>query len=46
MGTEKEGPGKLLQNGQISRVMASYVGENRLFEKMYLDGLIELELIP
>jgi acyl CoA:acetate/3-ketoacid CoA transferase alpha subunit len=38
MGTENEGPGKLLAKNQIERIIGSYVGENKLFEKMYLSG--------
>lgn len=37
---------RLLENGQISRMVSSYIGDNALFEKMYLDGLLELELNP
>ena len=36
----------LLQNRQIKRVVASYVGENELFEKQYLTGELELEITP
>jgi len=36
----------LLANRQVSKVIASYVGENRLFEQLYLDGELELELNP
>jgi 3-oxoacid CoA-transferase len=46
MGTEKEGPGKLLSEGKIKKVIASYVGENKLFERMYINGDIELNLTP
>lgn len=46
MGTDKEGPGRLLHGGKIKWVFGSYVGENKLFEKMYLNGEIELDLIP
>ena len=46
MGTATEGPGRLLLNGQVSKVIASYVGENKLFEKLYINGEIELELVP
>jgi 3-oxoacid CoA-transferase len=46
MGTDKEGPGKLLQNEKVKWVIASYVGENKLFEWMYINGDIELDLTP
>lgn len=46
MGTDKEGPGKLLHDGKIKKVIASYVGENKLFERMYISGEIQLELTP
>ena len=36
----------LLNNGQISKMVSSYVGENRLFEQLYLSGELELELNP
>lgn len=36
----------LLNNGQITKMISSYVGENKLFEQLYLDGKLELELNP
>lgn len=36
----------LLNNGQIKKMISSYVGENKLFEKLYLEGKLELELNP
>jgi 3-oxoacid CoA-transferase subunit A len=36
----------LLANGQIAKMISSYVGENRLFEQLYLSGDLELELSP
>jgi len=36
----------LLANGQIRKMISSYVGDNRLFEQLYLDGKLELELNP
>jgi 3-oxoacid CoA-transferase subunit A len=36
----------LLNNGQIAKMISSYVGENRLFEQLYLSGELELELNP
>ncbi len=45
-GTEKYGLGLLLETRQIDRAISSYVGENKLFEKQYLSGEIELEFNP
>jgi 3-oxoacid CoA-transferase subunit A len=36
----------LLDNGQIKKMISSYVGENKLFEQLYLSGKLELELNP
>jgi 3-oxoacid CoA-transferase subunit A len=36
----------LLNNGQIRKMISSYVGENKLFEELYLSGKLELELNP
>src|ERR1700761_3489799 len=36
----------LLNNGQIRKMISSYVGENKLFEELYLAGKLELELNP
>ena len=36
----------LLNNGQIKKMISSYVGENKLFEELYLTGKLELELTP
>jgi 3-oxoacid CoA-transferase subunit A len=38
--------GLLLENGQVRRIVASYVGENRTFERLYLEGNLEVELAP
>ena len=45
-GTEGHGLGLLLETKQISKAISSYVGENKLFEKQYLSGEIELEFNP
>ena len=45
-GVDDFGLGILLKNGQIKKMISSYVGENKTFEKMYLDGTLELELNP
>src|SRR5579885_243112 len=36
----------LLNNGQIKKMISSYVGETKLFEQLYLNGRLELELNP
>jgi len=45
-GIDDFGLGILLQTKQIKRMIASYVGENDLFEKQYLGGELEVELTP
>jgi 3-oxoacid CoA-transferase subunit A len=45
-GIDDFGLGLLLKNGQIKKMISSYVGENKLFEQKYLDGSLELELNP
>ena len=45
-GVPGSGLGKLLASKQIKKMIASYVGENKVFEQMYLTGEIELELTP
>ena len=45
-GTDEYGLGLLLQTRQIKKMISSYVGENKNFEKQYLDGELEVELNP
>lgn len=45
-GTDDFGLGLLLQTRQIVKVIGSYVGENRLFESLVLNGQLNLDLIP
>lgn len=45
-GVDDFGAGVLLQSGQIRKVIASYVGENREFERQFLAKQIEVELVP
>ena len=45
-GIDDFGLGILLANGQIKKMVSSYVGENKLFEKLYLSGELELEFNP
>jgi 3-oxoacid CoA-transferase subunit A len=45
-GADGFGLWELLNNGQIRKMVASYIGENKLFEQLYLSGQLELELSP
>ena len=45
-GTDGIGLGKLLQTKQIKKMIASYVGENKEFERQFLSGELEVELTP
>jgi 3-oxoacid CoA-transferase subunit A len=45
-GAEGFGLWMLLNAGQIKKMISSYIGENKLFEKLYLSGDLELELNP
>ena len=45
-GVDDSGLGLLLQTRQIDKMVASYVGENKLFERQFLDGIIDVELTP
>ena len=45
-GVDHGGLGLLLENGRISRVIASYVGENKEFARRYLSGEVTVELTP
>ncbi|MDI4647072.1 CoA transferase subunit A [Cohnella hashimotonis] len=45
-GVDDWGLGLLLRNKQIKRIIASYVGENKEFERQVLSGEIEAELVP
>ena len=45
-GADGQGLWMLLNNGQIKKMISSYVGENKLFEKLYMTGELELELNP
>ena len=40
------GIGLLLKTRQIKKMISSYVGENETFERQYLDGELEVELVP
>jgi 3-oxoacid CoA-transferase subunit A len=45
-GVDEFGLGILLGGGQIKKMISSYVGENKLFEQLYLSGQLELEFNP
>ena len=45
-GIDNEGLGKLLRTRQIKKMISSYVGENKEFERQYLSGELEVEFCP
>lgn len=45
-GTTDLGLGILLKAGRIKKMISSYVGENKIFESLYLNGQLEVELVP
>ncbi len=45
-GVDNWGLGLLLANKQIKKMIASYVGENKIFEQQFLSGELEVELAP
>ena len=45
-GTDDLGVGKLMKSGKVARLIAAYVGENRIFEEKYFNGKIQVELTP
>jgi 3-oxoacid CoA-transferase subunit A len=45
-GVEDFGIGLLLQNHQVKKMISSYVGENKLFERLVLSGELQVELNP
>jgi len=45
-GVDGFGLGKLMEKGQIKKMISSYVGENKLFAEMYLSGKLEVEFNP
>jgi 3-oxoacid CoA-transferase subunit A len=45
-GTTDKGLGILLAAGQVKKMVSSYVGENKVFERLFLDGKLEVELCP
>ncbi|MFA7604015.1 MAG: CoA transferase subunit A [Novosphingobium sp.] len=45
-GIDNEGIGKLLRTQQVGKMISSYVGENKEFERQYLAGELEVEFCP
>jgi 3-oxoacid CoA-transferase subunit A len=45
-GIDNEGLGKLLRTRQIKKMISSYVGENKEFERQFLAGEVEVEFTP
>ena len=45
-GVDDFGLGILLAGGQIAKMVASYVGENSIFERQYMSGELDVELVP
>ncbi len=45
-GVDGIGLGTLLETGQIKKMISSYVGENKIFARLYLAGKLELEFTP
>src|SRR4029077_6210401 len=45
-GVDGAGLGLLLETGQVKKMISSYVGENKTFAKLYLEGKLEIEFNP
>ena len=45
-GIDNEGIGKLLRTRKVAKMISSYVGENKEFERQYLAGELEVEFCP
>lgn len=45
-GIDGEGLGKLLRSRQVTKMISSYVGENKEFERQYLSGELDVEFCP
>ncbi len=45
-GTDDKGLGVLLAAGQVKKMISSYVGENKIFERLFLDRKLDVELCP
>jgi 3-oxoacid CoA-transferase subunit A len=45
-GVDEFGIGRLLRSRQVKKMIATYVGENKEFERQFLSGELEVELVP
>ena len=45
-GVADAGIGLLIRDGQVKKMIATYIGENSILEKKFVDGEIEVELVP
>ena len=45
-GVDDFGLGRLLDTRQIKKMVSTYVGENGIFERQFLDGVLEVEFVP
>ena len=45
-GVDSFGLGRLFESGKVKRMISSYVGENKNFERMFFTGQLEVELVP
>jgi 3-oxoacid CoA-transferase subunit A len=45
-GVDDKGLGILLANGQVAKMVSSYVGENKTFERLFMSKELEVELVP
>lgn len=46
VGTDGKGLGLLVESGQVVKMIASYVGENKTVARLYLDGALDIEFVP
>lgn len=46
VGTDGKGLGLLVESGQVVKMVASYVGENKTVARKYLDGELDIEFVP
>ncbi len=44
--TESRGHGKLVASGQVKKVIASHIGLNRMTQRLYNEGKLEVEFVP
>jgi 3-oxoacid CoA-transferase subunit A len=45
-GVDDKGLGILLANGQVKKMISSYVGENKIFERLFIEKKLEVEMTP